>query len=434
MIWLWVVLFALGGLLFVALPFLLPSMRRARAADSGSGREATLHALYRSRREEIEREATEGQLDQKDLAATLAELDANFLRDMEARSESGAQGSDAAPRRVGMGLALGLVTAGLTVYLYSALGEPEADRLADASALLRLTESDTQALREWQEVLSERVASSPQDAKSQFLLGHVALKQRRYQAAADAFGAAHRAHGQSDPNIDLYWLQARFLAADGVLDDESRGLAEQLLAMSPNLPAVYEVLAIDAFNRSAFDEAVTVLNRALSVPMDVAQRASFAAGLEQARARMGTSEGPAIDVRIEGLEAVPADRTLFVIARPPGGGMPYAVVRRPGPDFPKQVRLDDAVSMNPAAPLSAAPAVEVVVRVSVSGNAMRGPGDWQWASAPLKFADQQQHAVVAQLAEPSSATAPSAATEPSSATAPSAATEPDAATAPTPGG
>jgi len=65
--------------------------------------------------------------------------------------------------------------------------------------------------------------------------------------------------------------------------------------------------------------------------------------------------------------------------------------------------LDDAVSMNPANPLSAATEVEVVVRLSLSGAARAAPGDWQWASAPLAAAQiQQAHqaALVAQLVPP----------------------------------
>ena len=77
--------------------------------------------------------------------------------------------------------------------------------------------------------------------------------------------------------------------------------------------------------------------------------------------------------------------TLFVMARPVGGGMPYAVVRRPAEGFPRTIRLDDAGSMNPALPLSAASGVEVVVRLSLSGTAMAHPGDWEWHSEALAF-------------------------------------------------
>jgi cytochrome c-type biogenesis protein CcmH len=79
--------------------------------------------------------------------------------------------------------------------------------------------------------------------------------------------------------------------------------------------------------------------------------------------------------------------TLFVIARPIGGGMPYAVVRRPAVGMPLTIRLDDAVSMNPAAPLSSAAEVEIVVRLSRSGTAMAHPGDWAWQSPAIRLAD-----------------------------------------------
>ena len=75
---------------------------------------------------------------------------------------------------------------------------------------------------------------------------------------------------------------------------------------------------------------------------------------------------------------------MFVIARPPGGGMPYAVVRRPARLLPLDVTLDDTVSMSPARPLSGAEAFEVVVRLSRSGTAAPAPGDWEWRSDVLR--------------------------------------------------
>ena len=63
--------------------------------------------------------------------------------------------------------------------------------------------------------------------------------------------------------------------------------------------------------------------------------------------------------------------------------MPYAVVRRSNAVLPLSVRLDDAVAMNAARPLSAASRIQVVVRVSLSGAAMAQPGDWEWQSEAI---------------------------------------------------
>ena len=106
--------------------------------------------------------------------------------------------------------------------------------------------------------------------------------------------------------------------------------------------------------------------------------------MKQARAMLGDLQ-PSIDIQLNAAQPPPAEATLFVIARPPGGGMPFAVVRRPAAPLPEAVRLDDAVSMNPAAPLSAAAEVEVVARISLTGAATPHPGDWQWRSEPLSL-------------------------------------------------
>jgi len=73
-----------------------------------------------------------------------------------------------------------------------------------------------------------------------------------------------------------------------------------------------------------------------------------------------------------------------------GGGMPYAVVRRPAATLPASIRLDDAVSMNPSLGLSAIAEakgeVEVVVRLSLTGAPMSHPGDWEWHSSAISLA------------------------------------------------
>ena len=96
---------------------------------------------------------------------------------------------------------------------------------------------------------------------------------------------------------------------------------------------------------------------------------------------------PSIDVRLSATETPPPNTTLFVIARPVGGGMPFAVVRRPAHPLPESIRLDDAVSMNPAALLSTAQVIEVVARISLAGTPMAHPGDWEWRSEPLVLSE-----------------------------------------------
>ncbi len=77
------------------------------------------------------------------------------------------------------------------------------------------------------------------------------------------------------------------------------------------------------------------------------------------------------------------DATVFVIARAPGGPpMPVAVEKHPVSALPLTVTLDDADGPMPTAKLSALQEVEVIARISESGNAMRQDGDLE--SAPQR--------------------------------------------------
>lgn len=77
------------------------------------------------------------------------------------------------------------------------------------------------------------------------------------------------------------------------------------------------------------------------------------------------------------------DATVFVIARAPGGPpMPVAVEKHTLADLPLQVTLDDADGPMPTAKLSALKEVEVIARISESGNAMRQDGDLE--SKPVR--------------------------------------------------
>ena len=77
------------------------------------------------------------------------------------------------------------------------------------------------------------------------------------------------------------------------------------------------------------------------------------------------------------LAALPAEATVFIIARDPAQpSPPIAVARRLLSDLPDVVRLGDGDSMIPGRALSGFPEIELVARVSVSGQPVAQSGDW----------------------------------------------------------
>ena len=68
---------------------------------------------------------------------------------------------------------------------------------------------------------------------------------------------------------------------------------------------------------------------------------------------------------------------MFVIARDPAQPMPpIAVTRRRLSELPMAVELSDRESMVPGRDLSGFAEIELIARVSVSGQPNAQPGDW----------------------------------------------------------
>ena len=93
------------------------------------------------------------------------------------------------------------------------------------------------------------------------------------------------------------------------------------------------------------------------------------------------SEGAVVRANVmlstEAAAALPANATVFVIARDPAQPMPpIAATRRQLAELPALVELGDRESMVPGRDLSGFAEFELVARVSLSGQPMAAPGDW----------------------------------------------------------
>lgn len=345
--------------------------------------------MFKTRVDELKSET----LDDALRAEIENELGAVLLTETrEAHPVSEAAGN---PRPLVLALALLIPLAGIG--LYYGVADPGLQDIRGAEEVLTLSADDV-ALQSWQRRLAARTEAVPDDSKSWYLLGHVYLKLGAFADSAEAFATTSQLAGD-DLNVQVYWLQARYLAARGVLDEMSRNLADKILEQQPNLPVVLEILAMDAFQRGAARESISLLNRALSGATDIRQQASFASAIRQVREGL-IEPPPGVTVAVSANTPTPPHASVFVVARPVGGGMPYAVVKQPAFLLPFSVRLDDLVNMSPARKLSDAEQFEVLVRLSATGNAMPQAGDWQWQSQPLKPAAMGVSALDAILTPP----------------------------------
>ncbi len=250
--------------------------------------------------------------------------------------------------------------------------ERSCDRFPDHEGWVMLATAYTrvgkheQARDAWEEVLKR----APNDAN--FLASAAEARaqvhpQRRFDAKSVQY-LRHALKNASDHQ------RARFFL--GIALRQQNKPAEAAAVWEPLLASV------DAANadslRSEIDAArVDAGMQALPTSAAAGTSAPGAQGADGLIVEVVLDPSFAARVRLRG------DVTVFVIARAPGGPpMPVAVEKHTIADLPLTVTLDDADGPMPTAKLSALKDVEVIARISESGNAMRQDGDLE--SKPVR--------------------------------------------------
>lgn len=282
-------------------------------------------------------------------------------------------------RRVaGLSAVIGLVLA--TGLMYVAIGTPAA---LDSSQ------------REMPKTLEEAIAKleaelkrDPNQVEGWRLLGRAYVAQGQPGKAADALGRALKLM-PDDPDLLTETAEMRALAApQRQFDTQGVTMLQQAIGIQPMHQRARWFLGIAQRQAKQPAEAARTWEPLLSV-VDVAAAAPLRAQIDAARAEAGlpplpkpeaapSSGGLQVQVSLSPALAakVPANATVFVIARQPGGPpMPVAAEKLVAKDFPLEVTLDDNDSPMPTLKLSELDRVEVLARVSASGNAMPQAGD-----------------------------------------------------------
>ncbi|MFT4196312.1 MAG: tetratricopeptide repeat protein [Pseudoxanthomonas sp.] len=309
----------------------------------------------------------------------------------------------AAPRfAAGLLLALGLAAFGL----YRLLGTPAAlDPAArQAATMPRDFDQAVQALR-------EALAKDPARADGWALLGRSLLAQDKPGEAEAAFVKA-LALAPDDPDLLVEAASTR-AAADPQhrFDARAEGWLRQALQRRPDHPRALWFTGVMQRQRGQAAEAARTWESLLP-GLDARTAASLREQIDAARADAGQAPLPPpaaaaadsnhevrVHVALGPGVSVPAGASVFVIARVPGGApMPVAVQRRPASALPLELTLSDADSPMPTQKLSALGEVELLARLSASGDALRGAGDIE--SAPVRVALPAKAAVELTLAAP----------------------------------
>ncbi len=269
--------------------------------------------------------------------------------------------------------------------LYCIVGTPAA--LAPA-----VTQAPT-TLDEAVPALEATLKRNPNEPEGWRLLGRSYAEQGRYAAAQGAFAEAVRLM-PDEPTLLVEAAQSRLYASpQRLLDAEGVALLERALAIDPGHQRALWLLGV-AQRQAQQPAAAARTWESLLGRVDPAAARSLRVQIDAARADAGLPPlvaPPADSAADLGKAAVTVtvtlddgsvsrtnladDAVVFVIARVPGSPMPVAVERHALRELPLTVTLDDNDSLMPTRKLSSLDQVEVLARISASGDASRQEGD-----------------------------------------------------------
>ena len=307
----------------------------------------------------------------------------------------------------GVALAIGALVLVSTGLLYRIVGTPDA---LDPAAL-RAPETIGEAIAQ----LERSLARDPGQKEGWMLLGMAYQRQGELAKSRDAYARAARL-APADPDALTEAAQSRALAApDRRFDAEAVAMLQAALKTSPDHQRARWFLGVA--QRQAGDNAAAAatwepllgalqggtadtLRSEVNAARAAAGLAPLAPPAPAATADAGVLQvNVALDPEFAARVRLDGSAQVFVIARQPGGPpMPVAVERHGVADLPFTATLDDADSPMPTLKLSQLREVELMARLSASGNAMKQDGDVE--SAPVRVVLPAKHPVTLRIGAP----------------------------------
>ena len=263
--------------------------------------------------------------------------------------------------------------------------------------------------------LQAQLARDPKQVDGWRLLGQALTTQQQLPQARDAYAKA-AALSPDDPDVLVEAAQSRAMATSNRrFDNEAVALLQRALQAQPQHQRARWFLGI-AQRQAGDDAAAANTWEALLPQVDAKTAASLRPQIDAARAAAGLPPLPSAPAttNIPGLRVQVAlapdlasrirlrgDASVFVIARMPGGPpMPIAVEKHSVQELPFEATLDDGDSPMPTQKLSSQREVEVVARLSASGEAMPQAGDFESQPVRVKLPADKPVELTIGLARP----------------------------------
>ena len=237
--------------------------------------------------------------------------------------------------------------------------------------------------------LAARLQENPTDVEGWKMLGRSYLQLKDFSGAITAYEQAVNLESGQNAQTLADLGEVIMLSDPRTLHGRAGELFENALVLEPNNPKALFYSGMAAIDRGEPElgaerwEALLATSPPPNIESMLRQRIAELRG----EAVPPPAEGPAensnlvIHVNVSlgraAAAAAPQDATVFIIARDPGQpSPPLAAVRRRVSELPAVIEIGDADAMIPGRVPSGYQSIEILARVSMSGQPIAQPGDW----------------------------------------------------------
>ncbi|MFT5351398.1 MAG: cytochrome c-type biogenesis protein CcmH [Gammaproteobacteria bacterium] len=395
MFWLCVTAMILVALFITLFP------HRRRGEDTGSDSDEAVLAVYKQNLADLQSDIKNGTLDEEQAGIAKLELEHGLLGEVQGGKSNQAQTvtKTSLSRDWLLNGFIVLLLPIFAISLYYKLGQPQlaSGIITPANNATALTNDEEQpSVEELVLGLEQRLQQTPEDAKGWWMLTRTYMALGRYE---DALQSVERLYQLAGDQADILLLYANVLIVNnkGSFTGKPLMLIQQALALEPENTGGLWLAGLAAEEQADYEGAIVYFQKLhplvkedetanqqveqMLAQWQEAQTGESTAGesLDKGKAEpVHTKDLVIVNVSLspELVAQTDPNDTLFVFARAEDGmPMPVAVNRMRVADLPASVVLSDDQAMMPSRLLSKFKEVQVMARISKSGNAIAQSGD-----------------------------------------------------------
>jgi cytochrome c-type biogenesis protein CcmH len=403
-----IVLFFIALLLYIVwLPFFKGLNKNTTEEDPKSNiRDETNVELYKEHKAEIEKDFSDGRIDEENYQYLLAELDNSLLQDIEAAEKESKVVVSNKSFSILWPLSLSLFIIAFSIALYVKQGTlmafinspsaQNANQQAQMSGEQQVKAQQAEALAYIKE-MQQHLEKSPDDSEAWYNLGQTLVSVGEFDMAITSFEQVIRIEGEQADLIGAI-AQASYYRNNQQIDEQVQNLIDRAFAIDINDPSTNILLGMHNFIGKEYEKAIGYWQRVIDAKRQGVNINALQEAISEAKSRLGMPSmssnqpaptepelaGPELNISVSLSDDIAQqlakgeDKIVFVYAIPTNGQrMPLAALKLMASDLPKVITLSNKNAMSPANNLSSVSEVNIYAVVSQQGSVGIKSGDYK---------------------------------------------------------